>query len=138
MTACRPFRRTRTRCCTPDAWWPSAAFTAWTRTRWPSIWPSCRSGWRRWRRITPSPLKPTCEFLLDYEEDEDEEEPGGRQRRKPWRYRWPDDLRDEVLARLLELNKRRAEQEKLAGPGVGAKATKGTKGGRKKPGGGEA
>ncbi|MFI5460730.1 MAG: Eco57I restriction-modification methylase domain-containing protein, partial [Isosphaerales bacterium] len=39
-------------------------------------------------------LKPTCEFLLDYEEDEDEDEPtGGRRRKKPWRYRWPDDFR---------------------------------------------
>jgi hypothetical protein len=64
-------------------------------------------------------LKPTCEFLLDYEEDEDEEA-GGRQRKKPWRYRWPDDFRDEVLARLLELNKRRAEQEALAGPTANA------------------
>jgi len=43
-------------------------------------------------------LKPTCEFLLDYEEDEDEDESGGsRRRKKPWRYRWPDDFRDEVL-----------------------------------------
>jgi hypothetical protein len=33
-----------------------------------------------------------------------------------WRYRWPDDFRDEVLARLLELNKQRAQQEALAGP----------------------
>jgi hypothetical protein len=60
-------------------------------------------------------LKPTCDCLLDYEEDEDDEESGGRQRKKPWRYRWPDDYRDEVLARLLELNKQRAEQEALAG-----------------------
>ncbi|MEW8375810.1 MAG: DNA methyltransferase [Candidatus Thiodiazotropha sp.] len=29
----------------------------------------------------------------------------------PWRYRWPDDLRDEVLARLLGLNKYRHQQE---------------------------
>ena len=59
----------------------------------------------------------TCEFLLDYEEDEDEDEtsPARRQKKKPWRYRWPDDFRDEVLARLLELNKKRAEQERLAG-----------------------
>jgi hypothetical protein len=57
-------------------------------------------------------LKPTCEFLLDYGGDE---EAGGRQRKKPWRYRWPDDFRDEVLARLLELNKQRAEQERLTG-----------------------
>jgi hypothetical protein len=60
-------------------------------------------------------LKPTCEFLLDYEEDEDEQEGGSRQRKKPWRFRWPDDFRDEVLARLLELNKQRAEQESLTG-----------------------
>jgi hypothetical protein len=30
----------------------------------------------------------------------------------PWRYRWPDELRDEVLARLLALNKERYSQEK--------------------------
>jgi hypothetical protein len=59
-------------------------------------------------------LQPTCEFLLDYEEEEDEDS-GGRSRKKPWRYRWPDDFRDEVLSRLLDLNKRRAEQEALAG-----------------------
>ncbi len=58
----------------------------------------------------------TCEFLLDYEEDEEEEEStGGRRRKKPWRYRWPDEFRDEVLARLLELNRHRAEEERLAG-----------------------
>ena len=51
-------------------------------------------------------LKPTCEFLLDYEDEEDEDESGGgRRRKKPWRYRWPDEFRDEVLARLLELNR---------------------------------
>ena len=60
-------------------------------------------------------LKPTCEFLLDYEEDEDDEAGGGRRRKKPWRYRWPDDFRDEILARLLELNRRRAEEERLSG-----------------------
>jgi hypothetical protein len=64
----------------------------------------------------------TCEFLLDYEDDEDEDEGSGarspvtgRQKKKPWRYRWPDDFRDEVLARLLALNAQRAEQERLAG-----------------------
>jgi hypothetical protein len=61
-------------------------------------------------------LTPTCAFLLDYEDEEGEEEATGRQRKKPWRYRWPDDFHDEVLAGLLELNKRRAEQERLAGP----------------------
>ena len=54
-------------------------------------------------------LQPTCEFLLDYDEEEDEDavdRPAGRGRKKPWRYRWPDEFRDTVLARLLALNKR--------------------------------
>jgi Eco57I restriction-modification methylase/MmeI, target recognition domain len=55
-----------------------------------------------------------CEFLLDYE-DEDDEEHSSRRRKKPWRYRWPDEIRDEVLARLLTLNAERAEQERLEG-----------------------
>ena len=58
-----------------------------------------------------------CEFLLDYEIDE--EEWGAR--KKPYRYRWPDEVRDEVLARLLELNAKRANEEALAGvSGAGA------------------
>jgi class 3 adenylate cyclase len=59
-----------------------------------------------------------CEFLLDYGDDESDssaEESSGRKKKKPWRYRWPDDLRDEVLARLLKLNGERAEQERLTG-----------------------
>jgi len=64
-------------------------------------------------------LKPTCEFLLDYEDEDDEDEEGtastGRTRKKPWRYRWPDDFRDEVLANLLDLNQKRAELERLTG-----------------------
>ena len=51
-----------------------------------------------------------CEFLLDFEIDEEEY----RRKKKPWRYRWPDDVRDEVLARLLALNGERAEQERIA------------------------
>ena len=61
---------------------------------------------------------PRCEFLLDYEDDDEELTTDNRQlrtRKKPWRYRWPDPFRDEVLARLLELNKHRAEQERLTG-----------------------
>ena len=53
-----------------------------------------------------------CEFLLDYEEEDD----GGTstsRRKKPWRLRWPDDFRDEVLARLLELNEQRHKEEQL-------------------------
>ena len=52
-----------------------------------------------------------CEFLLDYEIDE---ETWGR-KKKPYRYRWPDEVRDEVLARLLELNAERAAEEARAG-----------------------
>lgn len=52
-----------------------------------------------------------CEFLLDYDDENDDEE-DSRRRKKPWRYRWPDVIRDEVLARLLKLNAERAEEEK--------------------------
>ena len=52
-----------------------------------------------------------CEFLLDYAIDEEQ---WGR-RKKPYRYRWPDATRDEVLARLLELNADRAAEEARAG-----------------------
>jgi hypothetical protein len=65
-------------------------------------------------------LKPTCEFLLDYEEEEEDENGGTSKKKKPWRYRWPDDFRDEVLARLLELNKQRAEEERLSGQAADA------------------
>jgi hypothetical protein len=61
-----------------------------------------------------------CEFLLDYE-DEDDEEHLSRRRKKPWRYRWPDEVRDEVLARLLTVNAERAEAERLAGAAADAK-----------------
>lgn len=53
-----------------------------------------------------SDIKPTCEFILDYEAD-DGQEGVKRLRKKPWRYRWPDGIRDIVLARLLELNQKR-------------------------------
>ena len=48
-----------------------------------------------------------CEFLLDYEIDEEE----WGNRKKPYRYRWPDEVRDAVLARLLELNAQRPKRE---------------------------
>lgn len=55
-------------------------------------------------------LQPTCSFELDYLEDEDAgNSKVGRRKKKPWRYRWPDDVRDEVLRRLLELNASRAK-----------------------------
>jgi hypothetical protein len=79
-------------------------------------------------------LQPTCEFLLDYEEDENDEDEssGRRQKKKPWRYRWPDEFRDTVLARLLEFNKQRAEQECLSGEDAAAKETGKTKRGKAK------
>jgi len=59
-----------------------------------------------------SDIPTACEFLLDYVIDEEEE---SSRRKKPWRYRWPDDVRDEVLARLLELNAARAAEEARTG-----------------------
>jgi hypothetical protein len=59
---------------------------------------------------------PRCDFLLDYEEEEDEEDEGkARKRKKPYRYRWVDEDRDWVLAKLLELNQQRVEEERLRG-----------------------
>jgi hypothetical protein len=58
-----------------------------------------------------------CEFLLDYEIDDEE----WGERKKPWRYRWPDEVRDEVLARLLELNAERAKAEARSGAAANAR-----------------
>ena len=52
-----------------------------------------------------------CEFLLDYEIDE---ATWGR-KKKPYRYRWPETVRNEVLARLLALNAERAAAEAREG-----------------------
>jgi hypothetical protein len=60
------------------------------------------------------------EFLLDYEIDEEE----WGDKKKPWRYRWPDEVRDEVLARLLELNAERAREEARSGSAAAKKADK--------------
>lgn len=66
-------------------------------------------------------IHPTCEFILDYEDDDDDSDTG-RKRKKPWRYKWPEEIHDEVLARLLALNAERAEEERLAGvAGMGEK-----------------
>lgn len=60
-----------------------------------------------------------CEFLLDYEEEEDE---SNSRRKKPWRYRWSEEVHDEVLARLLDLNQKRHEAEILGGKHAETKA----------------
>ena len=52
-----------------------------------------------------------CDFFLEYEIDEATW--GGK--KKPYRYRWPDGIRDEVLARLLALNTERAAEEARSG-----------------------
>jgi hypothetical protein len=59
-------------------------------------------------------LLPEHDFILDYEEPEEDEGGGRRKRKEPWRYRWTDEFRDDVLARLLDLNRERAEEEKMA------------------------
>ena len=48
-----------------------------------------------------SDISVDCVFLLDY--DIDEEEWGNK--KKPYRYRWPDEVHDEVLARLLRIQR---------------------------------
>jgi hypothetical protein len=58
-----------------------------------------------------------CKFLLDYEIDEDE----WGDKKRPWRCRWPDEVRDEVLARLLELNAGRAKEEARSGAAAAKK-----------------
>ena len=50
-----------------------------------------------------------CKFLLDYEIDE----ATWGLKKKPYRYRWPDSVRGEVLARLLALNAERAAPRPL-------------------------
>ena len=60
-----------------------------------------------------------CDFFLDYEIDE---ETWGNKRR-PCRFRWPDDIRDDVLGRLLRLNADRAAAEAREGPGTHAGTT---------------
>jgi len=72
-----------------------------------------------------------CDFFLDYEIDEEE----WGDKKKPYRYRWPDEVRDEVLARLLELNAERAKAEAIAGAAKAAEEAKKkpVKGNKKKP-----
>jgi hypothetical protein len=66
-----------------------------------------------------SDIRPACGFELEWQDDESE---NGRRRKKPWRYRWPEPVRDEVLARLLALNAERAKAEQEADPSPHARA----------------
>jgi hypothetical protein len=74
-------------------------------------------------------LQPKRDFILDYQDEGEDDNVTGRERKKPWRYRWVDEDRDEVLARLLELNRIRAEEEAQAGDAPAAKIA--VKSGRK-------
>ena len=47
-----------------------------------------------------------CEFLPDHGIEE------AASAKRHWRYRWPDDVRDQILGRLIELNARRAKDER--------------------------
>jgi hypothetical protein len=69
-------------------------------------------GWE----ITDEDLR--CEFIPDFTEEDDD----GNEIPKNIRYRWPDEVRDDVLARLLALNAERYEAEVNAG--LHAKGTK--------------
>ena len=62
-------------------------------------------------------IAPECQFLLDYQEEEETRS----KRKKPWRYRWDEDVHDEVLARLLELNQERYDEEVRLGKKAGKK-----------------
>ncbi len=61
-----------------------------------------------------SDIETDCQFLLDYEIEEEE----WGDKKKPWRYRWPDQIRDDVLARLLELNSERGKEEVHSGAAI--------------------
>ena len=54
-----------------------------------------------------------CDFVAD-QISSDEAGETGSQVRTAWRYRWPDETQDELLVRLLELNRTRAIEEREA------------------------
>ena len=56
-------------------------------------------------------IQPVCEFIPEFD-DEEEEDDNGRPKKKKFRYKWPEAIQDEVLARLIELNRQRAEEER--------------------------
>ena len=57
---------------------------------------------------------PDCKFFPEFEANDTEDDEPTRRRRR-FRYRWPDDDRDDVLARLLALNQQRYQDELLNG-----------------------
>jgi hypothetical protein len=59
-------------------------------------------------------LQPVCAFFPEFDEEDSDDEEASK-KTKHFRYRWPDELRDDVLTRLLILNQERYEEEVLAG-----------------------
>ena len=56
-------------------------------------------------------IQPVCEFIPEFGDEEDEDD-NGRPKKKKYRYKWPEAIHDGVLARLLELNRQRTEEER--------------------------
>ncbi len=56
-------------------------------------------------------IQPICGFFPEFDEDDDEDE-NGRPKRKKYRYRWTDSVHDDLLILLLDLNRKRADEEK--------------------------
>lgn len=62
-------------------------------------------------------LDQTCAFQAEFdddEEDEDDDETSKKSRKKKFRLRWETEVRDALLARLLQLNRERAIQQGTA------------------------
>jgi hypothetical protein len=59
-------------------------------------------------------IRPGCEFFPEFD-DEEEDDEGSTRKKKRFRYRWPDDIHDDVLASLLVLNQQRYDEEVRAG-----------------------
>jgi hypothetical protein len=55
-------------------------------------------------------IRPVCAFFPEFD-DEEEEDENGRPKRRKYRCRWIQEIQDEVLARLLDLNRQRALEE---------------------------
>jgi hypothetical protein len=53
-------------------------------------------------------LQPKCDFFAEFDDEEEDDAEANRPRQKKYRYRWPEEIHDEVLARLLALNRERA------------------------------
>lgn len=60
-------------------------------------------------------VRPICDFFPEFEDEEDEDENlrPGRGRTKKYRYRWSDEVHDDVLARLLALNRESADAQEV-------------------------